>query len=591
MNRFPRVANGMRPRKQRSLIIIPAMLLMLLLVVPVAALPPVVPFNPDIPDILSAPSNLTATAVSSSEIDLTWQDNCGYEVGFCVERKMEGAGSFENHSNLSGNTTSFKDTGLQPNTTYYYRVKALVANGSTPYSNEASAKTKVDFIPILTKPEAPSNLKVTGTASDTIDLAWKDNSNNEDGFFVHRKLEGAPGFTTIANVGANVTTYKNTGLAPGTKYYYVVSAHNTVGASALCNEVSATTPPNAPATKPLAPTLLTAVPGSDDTRIDITWQNNCTNETGFYIFRKRDGEANFSKVYDGGSGGWTGYGDTGLTPGTTYHYYVSAYNALGSADSNVLSATTTGIAPVVKPNAPADLAAAALSSSQIKLTWKDNSNNESGFILERSLTQADGYAQVTGLPAGSTTYNDTGLSAVTTYFYRVKAFNSAGDSAYSPLASATTPAAVEPQKPDNNQQPPDNNGPTVVLRFYIDKNQYYINDVPSPMEVAPVILEDRTLLPIRFVATPLGAEVGWEQAASKVTIIHNGNKIEMWIGKNTALVNGVQKMIDPDNPQVAPLILPPGRTMLPLRFISENLGCQVDWNDTLREAQVTYPRH
>lgn len=64
----------------------------------------------------------------------------------------------------------------------------------------------------------------------------------------------------------------------------------------------------------------------------------------------------------------------------------------------------------------------------------------------------------------------------------------------------------------------------------------------------------------------------------------------MWIGQNTALVNGVEKQIDADNSSVAPLIIPPGRTMLPLRFISENLGCQVEWDSGLREVKVTYPK-
>lgn len=488
MDRFPRLSNGIITRRHLYLAMSLALLLVMLLAVPSAAKLPYIPLDPNIPDIISAPSNLTAAAISASEIDLTWQDNCGYELGFCVERKIEGASSFDNCANLGENTTSFKDTGLLANTTYYYRVRALVTNGSTPYSNEASAKT------------------------------------------------------------------------------------------------------NALTTKPIAPTLLTAAPGSDDTRIDITWQNNCTNETGFYVYRKKDGEADFSKIYDSGSGGWNGYGDSGLLPGTTYYYYVSAYNSMGSADSNVLSATTTGIAPEVIPNAPANLAASALSSSQIKLTWKDNSDNESGFILERSLNQANGYIQAASLPAGSTSFNDAGLSPTTTYFYRVKAINSAGDSPYSPVATTATPKAADPQKPEDSQLPPGNASGKVVLRFYIDKQQYYINDIPSPIEVAPAIIENRTLLPIRFVATPLGAEVVWEQAASKATIILNGNKIEMWIGKNAAFVNGVEKMIDPGNAQVAPLILPPGRTMLPLRFISENLGCQVEWNDTLREAKITYPR-
>ena len=109
------------------------------------------------------------------------------------------------------------------------------------------------------------------------------------------------------------------------------------------------------------------------------------------------------------------------------------------------------------------------------------------------------------------------------------------------------------------------------------------------MDVAPIIREGRTLLPIRYVAEALGAEVGWNGKEQKVTITFKGTTIELWIGKNTARVNGEYKLIDPTNPNVRPIVIPPGRTMLPIRFIAENLGCKVDWDPKLREVKITYP--
>jgi hypothetical protein len=69
-----------------------------------------------------------------------------------------------------------------------------------------------------------------------------------------------------------------------------------------------------------------------------------------------------------------------------------------------------------------------------------------------------------------------------------------------------------------------------------------------------------------------------------------GTTIEMWIGQNTAKVNGVLVAINPTNTQVMPIVVPPGRTMLPLRFIAENLKCQVDWDATQQMVTVTYPK-
>jgi hypothetical protein len=65
--------------------------------------------------------------------------------------------------------------------------------------------------------------------------------------------------------------------------------------------------------------------------------------------------------------------------------------------------------------------------------------------------------------------------------------------------------------------------------------------------------------------------------------------LQLWIGKNTAMVQGRYTVIDSSNPNVMPFIQPPGRTMMPLRFIAENLGRQVDWLPETSEVQVTYP--
>lgn len=534
------------------------------------------------------------TLIAGDSYDITW-DADGLITSVNIFYSPDGGSSWSSQANLSSNPGTYTWTvpsALTLQGKIRVEVEKSELGGGFPpkvaskyyYNDSGAFAIKKLIAPILLKPAAPTDLTVAGTASDAVDLVWTDKSFNESGFFVHRKLDGAVGYTSIGSVGSNVTSYKDTGLTPGTKYHYVVTAYNGVGSSAFSNEAAATTPAVIPAGKPLAPTLLTAMPSSDDTdtRIDITWQNNSTNETGFYIYRKTEGAADFSKIHDSESGGWNGYGDSGLMPGTKYYYYVAAYNALGYSDSNILSAATTGTPAVLAPDAPSDLMAAAVSSSQIKLAWKDNSNNESGFKLERSLTQVGGYTQIANLLWGSTSYDDNGLTAATTYYYRVKAYNSGGESAYSALASASTqPATVVPQTDFNGK---------VILRFYIDKAQYFINDIASPMDAAPVIKDNRTLLPIRYVATPLGASLDWDPINRKVSISNDSTLIELWIGKNTARVNGVEKLIDPDNPQVAPIIVPPGRTMLPLRFISENLGCQVDWNNDLREAKVTYPK-
>lgn len=105
----------------------------------------------------------------------------------------------------------------------------------------------------------------------------------------------------------------------------------------------------------------------------------------------------------------------------------------------------------------------------------------------------------------------------------------------------------------------------------------------------PQIIEGRTLLPIRYVVEPHGAKIFWDDVEKRVTIEFKNITIDLWIGKNTAKVNGKSSQIDPNNPKVISLIIQ-GRTMLPVRFVEENLGCDVLWDGITKTITITYPK-
>lgn len=111
-----------------------------------------------------------------------------------------------------------------------------------------------------------------------------------------------------------------------------------------------------------------------------------------------------------------------------------------SALSNTASATTTATQIATTPTAPSHLSATALSTTQVSLGWSDNSSNETGFRIERS-TNGKRWSQVATVGAGVTSYSESGLKRNTTYYYRVRAYNSAGNSAYSNIASTKTSAS------------------------------------------------------------------------------------------------------------------------------------------------------
>jgi hypothetical protein len=101
----------------------------------------------------------------------------------------------------------------------------------------------VSFTISGTIPTAPSNLTATAASSSVINLTWNDDANNETGFYIERSTASGSSFSQIASVGANVTSYQNTGLSASTTYYYRVRAYNGLGSSAYSNEASATTYP------------------------------------------------------------------------------------------------------------------------------------------------------------------------------------------------------------------------------------------------------------------------------------------------------------------------------------------------------------
>src|SRR5207302_4131979 len=125
-----------------------------------------------------------------------------------------------------------------------YRVLATNDAGDSLYSNTASATTQAGTV---TPAAAPTGLGASAASSSAINLTWTDNSNNETGFKIERAV-GTGAFSPLITVGANVTSYADSGLTASTSYSYRVLATNSVGDSGYSNTASATT--QAPATIP-----------------------------------------------------------------------------------------------------------------------------------------------------------------------------------------------------------------------------------------------------------------------------------------------------------------------------------------------------
>jgi hypothetical protein len=203
------------------------------------------------------------------------------------------------------------------------------------------------------------------------------------------------------------------------------------------------------------------------------------------------------------------------------------------------------------------------SNKSVSFTWTKPSSTKNiiGYNLYRATASGrQTSTPITDFPIEATSYTDENLEADITYYYIVRpVYND------QTLGSVSNEVAVKCTS----------NTDAIVLEV---NNRYMlvngrIKEIDPGNGTAMVMKNGRTFLPIRSVIEAMGGEVKWDDSSQKVSIYLNDNKIYLWIGSKTAKVNGKNRESD-----VAPYISESGRTMLPLRFIVENLGCEADWD-------------
>lgn len=374
---------------------------------------------------------------------------------------------------------------------------------ATPYdansgSGTAGAAMGISFTVVNQALAAPSSLTVQAVSPSQVNLAWLDSNAAETGFVVERSGDGT-NFSRIASVGADVTSYADTGLSAGT-YWYRVCAHDLSGTSTFSNVASAVVSAPAPTPAPTSEAVVRLVLVNADTDEDLmvltdgvlldlsalpTRNLNVRAEVEgsvesvtFALNGALSVENHAPYALAGDATGdfraWTP--TLGLNTLTATPYTLDKAGGTAGASLSVGFQVVDGSTPTTVPAAPLSLSAAATSSSQVRLTWMDLSGDESGFVIEGS-TDGVHFGTVGKAAAGATTYTVAELSASTTYHFRVRAYNAAGTSAASNVASATT-AADTTETPTTGLRPgAETTGPTVsssqmrtVSGFYATQN-------------------------------------------------------------------------------------------------------------------------
>jgi hypothetical protein len=383
---------------------------------------------------LPAPSNVAAAPGESSQapwvsvIAVVWTDESSSEEGFRIERAGAVTGPWVIVATLASNVNPYRDAAIQLEQLTCYRVRAFKTGGESAPSSPACTAV----------PRSPGNVVARSLDAGSISVTWSDDSRTEDGYQVARSF--ADGVSSVvADLPANATTYRDTSVTPGVRYWYGVRARRDGGFSLNTASGSAV----ATSSPPLAPTNLTGLPwesyAEQRAYVFLQWTPQSSNQEGFRLERSADG------------GGWellymlshTG-GSFPAAKEQLFCYRVIAFNRLGdSPPSNVVCTAPPAAATNLTATATADFSA-------IDLTWQDNSAIEHGYQVQvRSCdlaTEECWYTTKATVPANATSYRDQ-VPAGESVTYVVVAERDGGTSGPSNEATAWT--APPPAAPTN----------------------------------------------------------------------------------------------------------------------------------------------
>ncbi|MGA2230265.1 MAG: C2 family cysteine protease [Tepidisphaeraceae bacterium] len=364
---------------------------------------------------LAAVSSLTASETGPTTVQLNWSDNDASASGYNILRSSDGVNFTQIAQVNAAAAVSYLDSTAPSGQSLAYEVEAFDSDTT------AAASAPADTVTPLQTPTA-----VTATWSQTaIDLTWTDNDPAATGYYIFRSSDDVHYGLLTTLSGGTIDSYDDETTGTGTTYSYEVQAFDAAAKSAVSYAASATTPLS-------AVTNLTAT-ANGPTNVQLHWQDNDADATGYYILHSTDG-VHFAQIAQLTVASATSYDDTAAVSGQSNYYEVQAFDASTTAPVSTPASALTPLA------APTGLAA-TLSGYSINLTWTDNSSSATGYYVLRSTDNVhfSTYATLTNSAADS--YSDTATASATTYYYEVQAFNAVTTSAISSVVSKTTPAS------------------------------------------------------------------------------------------------------------------------------------------------------
>ena len=476
------------------------------------------------------PTGLTAAQVGHSVLTLTWDDPQDANItGYRVLRGPD-AGSLSTIETDTGSaSTEYTDATVAAETTYFYAVLALSADGDGPQSSAISATTPAAPPPAEPPPAEPPPAEPTGLTAarvghSVLTLTWDDPQDARiTGYRVMRGPDAGSLSTIETDTGSASTEYTDATVAPETTYFYAVLALSADGDGAQSSAISATTPAAPPPADPppAEPTGLTAARVGHDS-LTLTWEDSQDARITWYRVMRGPDAGSLSTIETDTGSASTEYTDTTVAAETTYFYAVLALSADGyGAQSSAISVTTPA-APAISMVVPSDALTDRMTQLEVNLTnlpagrynvrvtvttdaadsaaevaahdavlvvsdppqssqqqatesdtvlpinqwgyvsvspgtptvtqegaevlisWTPGVGNVRNYQVERRATPCPRICiSMIHTDGAGTSYRDVGVNSERTYLYRVRAMYANGRSIFSAFASITTAAVVE----------------------------------------------------------------------------------------------------------------------------------------------------
>ncbi len=276
------------------------------------------------------PQGINSTTSSTEQIIISWND-LPNETSYTLFRDTDNNPVGAVTIGLSNNQTNYTDSILNPNTTYYYWVKAYNSEGESGFSTVISNTTH----PIT--PLQPQGIIATSISTNQINLIWND-LPNETSYTLFRDTDNNPAGAVKFGLSANQTNYSDIGLITNTTYYYWVKAYNITGESPFSLIISNTTlPPDSTPPNEISSLNIQSLPNGK--QATLTWQNPPDSDfAGVIIVRKLNAyptSTNDGTAFYITNNSINTYDDINLEMRTRYYYRIYAFDDNGNISSGV----------------------------------------------------------------------------------------------------------------------------------------------------------------------------------------------------------------------------------------------------------------